>query len=138
MALHQVPQRLARENLDRVVARNEPEDNILLLAVMAWRRRRRLRQQQERMPKRWQVKPWIARRPMHGAYYTLFEELDRECEQDYRSYLRMDRNLFAYILMRIEPRITKDPRLVHMNKAIFAFIFTPQTLLFSDFLTKKY
>ena len=112
MAFPQVPQRFALEELERMLAVNQNDQEILLLAVMGVRRRRREREGRQRRPRRWWVKPWISRRQLHGQFYNIFEELDQECVDDYRSYLRLDRNLFAEVLQRIEPRITKDPRLV--------------------------
>lgn len=80
------------------------------MAVLA--RRRRQRQRQGRAVKRWWVKPWtsIERRIEFGPYYNLIQELDRECAEDYRAYLRMDRNMFGEVLERIAPRITKSDR----------------------------
>ena len=52
----------------------------------------------------------MERRREFGQYYTLFEELDRVCQGDYQGYLRLDRNLFAEVLMRVAPRITKSDR----------------------------
>ena len=108
-----IPQRFGLEDLQDMIARNQQDQEILLLAVVAVRRRRRAREERQRRPRRWWVKPWVGRRLLHGQFYHIFEELDRECQDDYRSYIRIDRELFAEILRRIEPRITKDPRLVH-------------------------
>ena len=112
MAFAQVPQRLAIENMHRMRDLQDDDDDILLLAVLALRRRRRQREEQGRMARRWWVKPWIRQRPIHSQFYTIFEELDLEVDEDYRGYVRIDRNMFAQILQRIEPRITKDPRFV--------------------------
>lgn len=112
MALARVPQRFALQDLEHMLALNQEEQDILLLAVIAVRRRRMQRQERERRPRRWWVKPWIGRRQLHGEFYTIFDELDRECQEDYRSYIRIDRNLFGEVLRRIEGRITKDPRFV--------------------------
>ena len=47
---------------------------------------------------------------MLGQYDTLFQELDWESAGDYFGYIRMDHNLFAEILQRVAPRITKGPK----------------------------
>ena len=47
---------------------------------------------------------------MLGQYETLFQELDRESEGDYIGFIRMDRNTFAEVLQRVEPRITGNER----------------------------
>ena len=80
----------------------EVENQAVIAAVMVMREG-----QVERRRRRWWVKPWITRRPMLGQYDTLFAELDRESQGDYFAYLRMDRNLFAEVLRRVAPRITK-------------------------------
>jgi hypothetical protein len=48
--------------------------------------------------------------PTLGQYETLFQERDRESEGDYMSFIRMDRNLFAEVLQRVEQRIVKCER----------------------------
>ena len=68
------------------------------------------RQQQMRGRRRWWVRPWIERRRLFGQFDTLFKELERESQGDYMSYIRMDPNLFAELLLRVTPRITKGPR----------------------------
>jgi hypothetical protein len=44
---------------------------------------------------------------MLGQYDTLFRELDRESQGDYVGFVRMDRNLFAELVRRVSPHITK-------------------------------
>lgn len=109
MALGQAPQRIALEDLEIMIAQNNQEHQVLMMAIWAARRREEDQARgRERRPRRWWVKPWVSRRPLHGQYYHLFEELDRESEADYMSYVRIDRNLFAEILARIGPRIQKN------------------------------
>ena len=72
----QVPQRFALEDLERMRALNQAEQDILLVAVLAVRRRRREREERVRRPRRWWVKPWVGRRQLHGQFYHIFEELD--------------------------------------------------------------
>jgi hypothetical protein len=111
VGLGQVPQRIALRDLEELVARNNQEQQILLVAVLAARRRQQEREQgRARRPRRWWVKPWVARRPLHGQYHHLFQELDQECEMDYMAYIRVDRNMFAELLERVGPRIMKSQR----------------------------
>ena len=105
------PQRLALEELQLLLEETEERHVVLIAAVIAVRRRR-LRRAQERVrrPRRFWVRPWcsVPRRLQFGQYNTLFQELDRESEGDYRSYIRLSRNLFAQVLQRVVPRITKS------------------------------
>lgn len=98
--------------MDRQLAANRRNQNVMLLAVLALRRRRREREERRnrRAPRRWWVKPWVRDRAIHSQYDHLFQQLDQECDMDYKSYVRMDRNTFAELLNRIAPRITKNPR----------------------------
>ena len=84
----------------------EAEDRDAMLAVIA---RDRLQERQRRKRRYW-VKPWLTRRPLFGQYETLFQELDQQSAGDYFGFIRMDRNVFAEVLQRVAPRITKDPR----------------------------
>ena len=96
-----------------MLAQNNRDNQVLMMAILAARRREEDQARgRERRPRRWWVKPWIARRPLHGQYYQLFEELDRECEADYMAYVRVDRNTFAELLARVGPRIQMSQRLV--------------------------
>ena len=70
------------------------------------------RQQGKKRKRRWWVRPWIERRRLFGQYDTLFKELERESQDDYLDYILMDPNLFAELLLRVTPRITKGPRSV--------------------------
>ena len=108
------------ENLQRRLRADMEEQNILLLLALVLRRRRNRRREREqaalrnvqrqRRPRRWWVKPWVVGRQVHSQYGNLFEELEQECQGDYLSYIRMDRNTFAEILQRVAPRLRKNPR----------------------------
>jgi hypothetical protein len=111
MALGQVPQRVALRDLEQVVAQNNQDQQVLLLAVLAARRREQ-EEARARRPRRWWVKPWVAERPRHGQYFQLFEKLDVECNYDYMSYVKVDRNFFAEMLLRVGPRIQRSQRSV--------------------------
>lgn len=106
----------ALEQLDRRIAQNRMVTTVLLAGVLALRRRRRARERAQaqqrppRRPRRWYVKPWVVGRGVHSQYRNLFEELDEQFDEDYRSYVRMDRQLFHEVLQRVAPRITKCPR----------------------------
>ena len=115
MALPVAPQRLALRDLQDLMEENRRNHRILLLAILARRRRERQRQNQ-RMDRRWWVKPWssVERRIEFGPYHNLLEELDQTCQEDYRGYVRMDRNMFGELLQRIAPRITKSDRYVQL------------------------
>jgi hypothetical protein len=80
----------------------EEEDREAVALVMA-----RNRLEQRKRHRRFWVKPWLQRRPTLGQYETLFQELDRESEGDYMSFIRMDRNFFAEVLQRVEQRKVK-------------------------------
>lgn len=113
MAFMNNPQHVALENLQHLLLANQQQQNVLLLAVVALRRRRRRERDQAarpRNPRRWWVKPWVRQRQVHSQFENLFQELDEECDMDYMSYVRMDRNTFAEILQRVAPRLRKNPR----------------------------
>ena len=110
--MYRFTQRHALEDLDRQLAANRRDLNNMLLALLGLRRRRRQREERRKRiaPRRWWVKPWVRDRVIHSQYGNLFQQLDQECDMDYKSYVRLDRNTFAELLQRIAPRITKNPR----------------------------
>ena len=81
----------------------EAEDRDILVAVLARRR------QQRTQRRRYWVKPWLTRRRLFGQYETLFHELDQQSAGDYLGFIRMDRNVFAEVLHRVAPRVSKNP-----------------------------
>ena len=101
-----MPQRVRRLLEDRV--REDKRDREAVVLIMAYQH---IRQQRQRRRRFW-VRPWVERRRIFGQYETLFQELERESRGDFHSYLRMDRETFAELLQRVEPRITKSERLV--------------------------
>ena len=84
----------------------EEEEDIEVVALVLLRNRL----ENQRARRRFWVKPWLQRKPRLGQYETLFQELDRESEGDYMGFMRMDRNLFAEVLQRVEPRIVRSER----------------------------
>ena len=63
--------------------------------------------QQQRRRTMW-VKPWLLRRVTLGHYDTLTQELMRESRGDFKSFLRMEPEMFRDILDRVAPRIEKS------------------------------
>jgi len=61
----------------------------------------------ERRQRRWWVKPWLQRRVTLGHYDRLMMELMHECQGDFKTFLRMEPDMFREILHRVAPRITK-------------------------------
>jgi len=102
-----MPQRVRRLLEDRV--REDNRDREAVVLILAYQH---IRQQRQRRRRRFWVRPWVERRRIFGQYETLFQELERESRGDFHSYLRMDRETFAELLQRVEPRITKSERLV--------------------------
>ena len=60
------------------------------------RRRRRL----------W-CREWLLRRSLHGEYDTLIDELNREDTQGYKNYLRITPDLFAEMVEKVSPTLSK-------------------------------
>lgn len=90
----------------QVLRQEEREDRDAVLAVAC---ADNLQERQRRRRRYW-VKPWLTRRHLFGQYETLFHELDEQAAGDYLGFIRMDRNLFAEVLDRVAPLITKGPR----------------------------
>ena len=54
------------------------------------------------------VKPWLLRRVTLGHYDTLMQELMRESRGDFKTFLRMELEMFREMLDRVAPRIEKS------------------------------
>ena len=54
------------------------------------------------------VKPWLQRRSLLGQYDTLVQELIRESEGDFKSFMRMSSRMFHELVQRVGPAITKS------------------------------
>ena len=63
-----------------------------------------------RRRRRWWVKPWIQRRLLYGQYDQLMNELMRESEGDFKSFMRMEVEMFREMLVRVTPHIQKSRR----------------------------
>ena len=116
MAVRNLAQRIAILDMQRQLLENQQDQNMLLLIAVALRRRRNRRLEEAarrpRQPRRWWVKPWVRTREMQSQYANIFQSLDEiveQCEGDYMGYVRMDRNIFAEILHKVEPYIRKSP-----------------------------
>ena len=94
------------------LAEEERDDAIFLVLV---------RERQRANRRRWLVKPWLKRRRLFGQNNILFQELEREFEGDYMSYIRMSSNMFAELLFRVGPRITKSRRQVTDFSIFYVF-----------------
>ena len=64
-------------------------------------------QQFQRRRTMW-VKPWLMRRVMLGQYDTLMQELMRESQGDFRSFLRIEPDMFQELLVRVTPRVINN------------------------------
>ena len=60
-----------------------------------------------RCPRRLWCREWLLRRPLHGHYDHLIDELDREDQKGYKNYLRITPDLFAEMVEKVSPRLTK-------------------------------
>lgn len=97
--------RLARLRLQLGEARRRY--GVALAAVLA---EQQDQQGHQRRQRRWWVKPYLQRRILHGQFDTLMQELMRECEGDFKSYLRMEPDMFLELCNRVTPRIEKNAR----------------------------
>ena len=65
----------------------------------------------------------MQRRPLYGQYETLMAELEREHVGDFRTFLRMEPQMFHELLQRVGPRIEKSRKYVPPKR--FAQNFLP-------------
>jgi len=117
-----MPIRVRQQLLQQQRGREEAEEAVVLYMAHQLVQERR----QRRRRTCW-VRPWIERRRIFGQYETLFHELERESQGDFHAYLRMDRQTFAELLQRVEPRITKTERFVFLK--IFLIILCINCIL---------
>ena len=75
-------------------------------AVIAAEGERGIRRERQR--RRWWVRPWLQRRPLYGQYETLMAELEHEHHNDFKSFLRMEPEMFYELLLRVAPHIEKN------------------------------
>ena len=74
----------------------------------------RARQGRRRPARCWCVKLWIERRLLFGQYHIRFQELERESEGDCIGYIRISRDMFAELLLRVTPLTSKSNRQVYI------------------------
>ena len=53
------------------------------------------------------VRKWIEKRQQNGVYHQLLKELCEEDHRSYRNFLRMDRESFEQLVVRIRPFIER-------------------------------
>ena len=109
------PNRIVLLNLRQQIEEEEERAVILVDFI-------RRRQNENRRRRRWWVRPWIQRRSILGHYSTLMDELERESEGDFVSYMRMEPAMFHEILLRISPRISKLQRYVCLSIHVTSFL----------------
>lgn len=98
------PQHLRIRLLQMQLARARAQRNVALVAALGQEEEEARR---ERRRRRWWVKPWLQRRQLHGQYHTLMQELMEECQGDFKSFLRIEPQMFEEMLDRVGPLITK-------------------------------
>ena len=86
----------------------------------------RARQGRRRPAKRWCVKHWIERRLLFGQYHIHYQELERESEGNCIGYIRMSRDMFAELLLRVTPLISKSNRQVYNSIATLNYNYLLQ------------
>ena len=60
-----------------------------------------------RRRRRFWVRPWLERRPLHGQYERLMVEMTQEDPASFRNFLRMEPAMFRELLVRIGPRLQR-------------------------------
>lgn len=88
----------------RALIRRRDEAVMVALLVAEQAERERARQ---RRPRSMWARPWLMRRPTEGAYDKLMRELEREGEGEFKSFLRVEPNMFHELVARVGPRIQK-------------------------------
>lgn len=77
------------------------------LAIAQALRAGRQRGARDRKAKRWWVRPWLLRRPLHGQFEQLMVELREEDVGAFRNFVRMEPAMFQELAARVGPRIAK-------------------------------
>ncbi|CAH1253084.1 HARBI1 [Branchiostoma lanceolatum] len=94
---------LARLRLRVATARHR--HNLVLAALAAEEERQA---EQLRRRRRWWTRPWLLERPIYGQYERLMGELRRGHRLDFKSFLRIEPDLFDELLQRVGPSIQKS------------------------------
>ena len=95
--------RLIQLRLELAQVRRQYGDVLAAMVLAEEQQARRARQQ-----RRWWVKPWLLNRALLGQYDTLMVELMRHCHGDFKSYMRMQPDMFREICQRVGPRVAKN------------------------------
>ncbi|WAR11806.1 hypothetical protein MAR_025986 [Mya arenaria] len=82
------PRRLRMALLEHDLAQARFQYNLVLAAILEAAERER--QRARRRERRWWVREWILRRPLFGQYETLMKELEAEHAADFKTFLRME------------------------------------------------
>ena len=96
------PNRLRIQYEIAVLQRQQDLVELTLHQVDVIRRRRK-----RKGHRRFWVRPWIGRRRQFGLYDQLLVELRNEDQASYKNFMRMPPDMFAELLTRMGPRITK-------------------------------
>ena len=87
---------------------SDPAVPLLVAATyLVYRRRRRAREEAEKGKRLW-VRSWISRRTSLGFYDCLMKELENEDLPGYKSFQRLNPDLFAELLHKVAPLIKKE------------------------------
>lgn len=86
----------------------------LLIIIMAAAYRQHLRSRRKR--RTWWTRPWILRRQEHGAHNFLIKELSQEDHESYKNFVRMAKEDFTELLVKMSPLIVKKETI--MRKSI--------------------
>ncbi|KAI8493838.1 hypothetical protein Bbelb_281850 [Branchiostoma belcheri] len=101
-------QRLPADNLGLVrlrLATARHRRNLVLATLLAEQERYAELQRRRR---RWWIRPWLLERPRYGQYEKLMGELMRGHRVDFKSFLRIEPEMFDEILQRVGPSIEKS------------------------------
>lgn len=98
------PERLRLEYFRQQLRDVRRRQEVLVVAIALEEERLN---QRHRRRRRWWVKPWLQRRALLGQYDRLMQELMQESHGDFKTFLRMEPDMFREILHRVAPRIVK-------------------------------
>lgn len=88
---------------------------IIIMAAAYRQYRQHLRSRRKRRRMCW-TRPWILRRQEHGAHNSLIKELSQEDHESYKNFVRMTKEDFTELLVKMSPLIVKKETI--MRKSI--------------------
>ena len=115
-----------RNRMSKSVKREAARLGVNIVAQELISELNRLIEKRRRAPRRWWVKPWVARRGRLGASSTILKEWRSEDSDQYRNHLRMTESQFTFLLERLSPHIQKQD--TWFRDALAAQIKTEMTL----------